>query len=389
MNQRATTVAKPLIVLALLLFLVGLQYQAFKSTAGMDFEHYYVGAKMVAAGQGSQLHDANAQFQWQARILNGVSTPFNYPAPMALLYWPVTLSGLNGGYLIWTLISTLMFVASVLLLNRTFEFVQDSWFLVLICAAYLPVQATLATGQCDAFLLLSYAISLVLLKEGKTGASGLALSLALLKFHLVLPFALVMLFRKQWRFLGGFAAGGVALLALWLWISGAGLFTQYPRLVMGIKDLPRGKFEPALMANFRGMFDSLTGHEAPVWLLAAVALVGLAYVANRWSDVETGFSASMAMMMLTSYHGYVYDLILLLIPLMVATRFAKGSKIKVGVVFAFLAIPIIPYLLVRSKMVWLLTIPIGVLCWLLMSERARGGSRSTVENVENPRLATA
>jgi hypothetical protein len=389
MSQPATTVAKPLIVLALLLFLVGLHYQSFKSTAGMDFEHYYVGAKMVAAGQGSQLHDANAQFQWQAKILNGVSTPFNYPAPMALLYWPVTLSSMNGGYLIWSFMSTLMFVASVLLLNRAFGFVRDPWFLVLICAAYLPVQATLATGQCDAFLLLSYSVSLVLLKEGKNGASGLALSLALLKFHLVLPFALVMLFRRQWRFLLGFASGGVALLAVWLWISGPGLFTQYPQLVMGIKDLPRGRFEPALMANFRGVFDAITRHEAPLWLIAVVALVGLAYVANRWSDVETGFSAAMTMMILTSYHGYVYDLILLLIPLMVATKAAKALRTPFCLVLGSLAIPIIPYLLVRTKMVWLLTIPVGILCWLLVSERTRGGSRSTIENLENPKLTTA
>jgi hypothetical protein len=388
MSPRPAGIAKPLIVLTLLLFLVGLQYVTFKSTAGMDFEHYYVGAKMVAAGQGYLLHDAKAQFEWQEKILNGASTPFNYPAPMALLYWPTTLFDLNGGYLVWTLMSALMFAASVLLLNRTFGFAQDSWFLVLLCAGYLPVHATLATGQCDAFLLLAYAGSLVLLKEEKAEASGLVLSLALLKFHLVLPFVLVMLVRRQWRFMAGFTSGAVVILGVWLWISGPGLFKTYPRLLMEIKDLPRGTFEPSLMANFRGVFYSVTAHEAPLWLIAAVAFGGVLLVARRWSSVEKGFSAAMAMMILTSYHGYVYDLILLLIPLMVASKVAQSSKIALYTVIGLLAFPIVPYVLVRTREVWLLAIPIAALCWILLSDRV-GVHNASIDSVGQQRLTTA
>lgn len=369
MEFRTATVAKPLIVLALLVFLVGVHFKTFHSVGGMDFEHYYVGAKMVAAGQGAQLHDLNSQFQWQAQILGQVSTPFNYPAPMALLYWPTTLFDLSHGYLLWTALSTLMFAASVLLLNKTFGFAQDPWFLLLLCAGYLPFHATLSSGQCDAFLLLAYTVSLVYLQKGKPEISGLVLSLGLLKFHLVLPFVLVMLLRKQWRFLLGFTAGGAAILGIWIWISGLGLFTAYPRLVMGIKELPRGRFEPQLMANFRGVFYALSGHEAPTWLLGVIALGGLILVARYWSGVERGFAAAMAMTLLTSYHGYVYDLTLLLIPLMVGIRVAKNSKIPLFIIVGTLAVPVVPYLLARERADWLLAIPIAILCWVLTSHR--------------------
>ncbi len=314
-----------------------------------------------------------------------LSTPFNYPAPMALLYWPTTLLDLNGGYLLWTILSTLMFAASVLLLNRTFGFANDSWFLVLLCAGYLPVQATLASGQCDAFLLLVYAVALVCLKNGKAEESGLVLSLALLKFHLVLPFALVMLMRKQWRFLLGFGTGAIVLLGIWTWISGPGLFTAYPRLLMSMKVVPRGGFEPSLMANFRGVFFVLTRHEAPTWVLGAVAFGLLIFVARRWKKVETGFAASMTMMLLTSYHGYVYDLILLLIPLMVMSKVAKNSKGLLFIVFGFLAVPVVPYLLVRERSVWPLAIPIAVLCWILMSDQVGEGKQAT-EDADQHRL---
>jgi hypothetical protein len=370
MELRPATIVKPLIVLALLVFLVGLQFKTFQSVQGMDFEHYYVGATMVAAGQGAQLHDLETQFQWQARILGQVSTPFNYPAPMALLYWPTTLFDLHHGYLLWTALSALMFAVSVLLLNKTFGFVEDSWFLLLLCAGYLPFHATLSTGQCDAFLFLAYAVSLVCLKEGKPGIGGVVLSLALLKFHLVLPFALVMLLRKQWRFMLGFSAGGAAILGIWLWISGPGLFTAYPRLMMGIKELPRGRFEPQLMANFRGMFYAFIGHEAPTWMVAAVALAGLILVARYWSGIERGFASAIAMTLLTSYHGYIYDLILLLIPLMVGIRLVKNANIYLFTLVGFLAVPVVPYLLARERAVWLLAIPIAVLCWILMFYRA-------------------
>ncbi len=53
MSRPVTSTIKILIVVGLLAFLIGLHVINFKSAEGMDFEHYYVGAKMVAAGQGA------------------------------------------------------------------------------------------------------------------------------------------------------------------------------------------------------------------------------------------------------------------------------------------------------------------------------------------------
>jgi len=389
MQCTMTSVIKILIVVGLLAFLVGVHYRNFKLAKGMDFEHCYVGAKMVAAGQGPLLHDPDTQFDWQGRILGRVSTPFNYPAPMALLYWPTTLLDINGGYLLWTILSTLMFAASVLLLNRSFGFAHDSWFLLLLCTGYLPVHATLSTGQCDAFLLLAYVTSLLFLKKGKPEVSGLVLSLALLKFHLVLPFAFVMLIRKQWRFLLGFCGGAIVMLGVWLLISGPGIFTSYPRLLMSIKVLPRSGFEPSLMANFRGVFYVFTGHEAPIWLLAAVALVGLTLVAKRWKGIEQGFAASMTMMLLTNYHGYVYDLILLLVPLMVWSKIANHSKLALCAVIGLLVVPVIPYVLVRTRSVWPLVIPAGIMCWTLIYDPMDTSGSEQFERTDQHHSSTA
>jgi hypothetical protein len=355
-------------VLGLLAFLIAIHYRMFLVSAGMDFEHYYVGAKMLRAGEGASLDDPAAQYRWQAETLGIKGTLFNYPPATALLYLPTTAFNLQHGYLLWTVLSVMLIAWSVLMLNRTLRIGDDYFFLLLLTLGYLPVHGTLGGGQSDGFMLLAYSLTFVSLKSDKPAWGGLALAVGLIKFHLVLPFALVMLLRKQWRFIGGFSAGVVVVTMLSIAISGWKFLTEYPRLILSMQSLPYGGFHPTLMPNIRGFIYLITARETPLWLLVAIGLGCAVLTARKWTDLESGFSATVAMTLLTSYHAYLPDLLILLIPLFVLGTYAIRFELLPSFLFCMLAVPVFPYWFMQMRCLAILAIPLALLWVFLLDE---------------------
>ena len=366
MKRRATSIIKIAMVLVVMLFLLCIDYQVFRTSPGMDFDHYYVGAQMVRRGQGASLYDPSAQKAWQLRILGRHGPLFNYPAFVALLYWPTALCDLNHGYLLWATLTMAAFALSLYILNRSFCITEYYWWLLLLTQLYVPLQATILSGQSDAFILLAYSLAFAALKSENPRVAGLALALGLIKFHLVLPFVLVMLLRKQWSLVCAFLLGAAALIGVSLAIAGPGSVLAYPRLLRVMQSLPYGGFHPAMMPNLRGVVFLTTGREAPLWLLAASAIAALCWVARRWSSLETGFSAALGVTLVTNYHAYVPDLLLLVIPLGVLMKSPCRSAATRIVVLGSLAIPVIPYLSTMWRCSSLLSLPIALMCVTLI-----------------------
>jgi hypothetical protein len=174
----------------------------------------------------------------------------------------------------------------------------------------------------------------------------------------VLPFAWIMLIRKQWRFVYGFSTGAIFVIGLSVAICPSFLIS-YPRLLATMQRLPNGGFHPRLMSNFRGLIYLATKHDQPVSLLVVLALVALTIVARRWTTLESGFSAAIAVTLFSTYHVYVPDLLLLLIPLMFACR--PPWNLQKTLVLLLLALPIVPYLLTVAHVSALLAVPMFVL----------------------------
>jgi hypothetical protein len=87
--------------------------------------------------------------------------------------------------------------------------------LMVAMAAFSPLRTLLIIGQSGVVMLFFLSLSFWLLKHNRLGWGGAALSLAFFKPHLVLliPF---FVWRRQWRFLGGFLAATVlSVLPFW------------------------------------------------------------------------------------------------------------------------------------------------------------------------------
>ena len=124
--------------------------------------------------------------------------------------------------------------------------------------AFFPVFFALLQGQDAILLLFLYALAFVSLKKQRLTAAGAWLGCAMFKFHLVLPFLLLLLvqqktFQAKTRIVTGFLLVCAMLGAVSIVAVGPQQLIAYPRYVLGLeKTMAMGAIMPSDMPNLRG-----------------------------------------------------------------------------------------------------------------------------------------
>jgi hypothetical protein len=112
------------------------------------------------------------------------------------------------------------------------------------------------------------------------------------------------------RVLWGFAAAAVPLLGVCLAIVGRHGVNQYLALMHASDAMEN----PGILTNLRGMVGVFTGSFHPAFVIAlSVALVAMAALLE--ADRVELFCVGVVVTQLVSWHGHLYDAVLLLIPL--------------------------------------------------------------------------
>ena len=325
-----------------------------------DFAIYYCAGSAVRQGLGHQLYDPAARFAVQQQFAAAVPQfrgplPWTHPPFEALLFAPFSLFSYMHAYLLWNLFNLVLLAAALLLLRPYLPELRTRaaklW--ILACLAFFPVFFNLLEGQDAMVLLFIYTLAFVALRNGNDGWAGASLALGLFKFHLVLPFVLLLLLQKRWRVLRGFVPVSVLLVLVSVGVAGMRALTAYPRYVLYWEDLMAGKDRvPAGMPNLRGLWYVLgTSHISMTPLLAFVSIALLWFVTWRCRSLWPGtrfhlcFSLALLATVLVSYHVVSYDLCVLLIPVLVITNDMLKEKswrsstalIVLGMALLFLA----------------------------------------------------
>jgi hypothetical protein len=275
-----------------------------------DFLCYYIGGTLVREGRLADLYNPTAQMDVQHRVAPGVAEPRPYVRPpwFAFALAPLTNLTLVHAYAVW--IATLLITLLATWAWATVRFGEQA---LVLAVLFLPANLGICFGQDSAAMLAVLCISYVLLAREKYFASGLALGMGLMKFHLLLLFPVWMLFKKRWSMLAGFAATGALFLAaalLALHPSGLAAYAQV--LLHGRTEL----FDPSpdtminiysVTANFGVQSRALNA--ALAVLVVAIALWGLRR-APDWRALAIVSTASL----LISPHVFGYDASMLLLP---------------------------------------------------------------------------
>jgi len=303
-------------------------YLPYSVNAYNDFVSFYTAGKIVDAGAPDKLYDSARQWEIQkwccaVPIRTNGPLPFTHAPAEALLFAPLAPLGYGAAYLSWTSLNILMLLLISFGLRDYGSAIVPHWSLLAAVAfAFFPCFIAIAQGQDSILLTCIYTLVFLSFKSGRPFAAGAFLGIGTLKPQLVVPFAAILLIRRQWRAALGFVVAAGVVAALAMAFIGPGSMVAYIKFLLAFPRLPVNVSgaDPAAMANLRGLSVMLLGRIASprvitgivVFLSAAVVCIA----AWLWrGNLERDFSIAMVASLLASYHLIVHDLTLLFLPL--------------------------------------------------------------------------
>jgi hypothetical protein len=316
-----------------------------------DFSAFYTAGKMMQAGEGRRLYDLAAQSEVQkqfshAAVLRNRALAYMRLPFEAAVFVPFVRLPYQRAYLAWAAVNFLLVGAAAVLIRRRIAELQEisGWVYYAAYFAFYPLAYGLALGQDLGLVVLLFAVVTVCLVAGRDFPAGCVLGLGLIKFQLVLPLVFVLLLKRRFRALAGFAVIGAALTEASVLIVGLRGLADYPLYLWRLNKVPAAAaIFPGMMPNLRGLMEGWRSPMRSYVVLDAVtgalSLMLLLWVAYRW-DAEAvrsskvylgGLVLVLVATTLIGYHTFVYDLSLLCPVLLVSASTGwKDSQLELG-----------------------------------------------------------
>jgi hypothetical protein len=298
-----------------------------------DFRQFYAGAYLVRTGHSHELYDFNAQKAFEDRLVSrepeNFELAFVSPGYHALLLTPFSFLPYRLAYISFVGLNFVLLGLCLVLLWPEMQNLRHifKWLPLAMVLGFYPVGWTLILGQ-DSIVLTTLLIgAYVLFKKNRDTTAGIVTALALFKFQIVLPIALLFILWKRWRFVKGFMLCALVLGGVSLWLTGIQQSELYVKSLLSIASLKpsSGMAEHIVywptMANVNGLvFGVFDGVFSTLWIkiLSILASIGvLAFTARRGSRIQANsilLLLSIPCAVLVGYHTYMHDLTPLLLP---------------------------------------------------------------------------
>jgi hypothetical protein len=346
----ASTAGRPLIVaLAFLLFLLsasGILVTVRLALSGhVDFRQLYTAGYMVRAGSAAQLYNYAEVEKLQNLVVSPAdgALPFNHLAYESLLYAPLSFFRYPVAYVIFLGFNLLLLAAGFRMLRPYLSPLCEVWFLLpaSLFVCFLPVAMALTEGQDSILMLALFIAATVALDRERDFTAGVLVGLTLFKFQYAIPVALLFVAWRRWRFTAGFAFAAAALAGLSLSLTGIGAFFFYLHslLEMSAKFSPSHGVQygirPELMPNLRGLVYAAVP-ESPLTVHVAIGVLSafvMLWTVRRRPSLPVALLAAL----LVSYHQFITDATLLLLPLGTALAAALSARNRRAVYVVSLA----------------------------------------------------
>jgi len=313
---------------------------------GPDFLQFYAAGKFFLTGRMTELYNISAFTEFQKNVLAPVSHNalyvFVYPPFTVAFCVPFALGGYLTGLFLWWTVGLSALALSLYLLKRELPTLSrySTGRLFIISFFFFPTIIWFLFGQNTTFTLLLYTLTFVMLRRQHDFSAGLSLGLLFYKPQLALALSIVLLLKWRWRAL----IGGIAGAGVWI-ITGLVVTPQamkrYVELVPCLLQLQRRHdLMPTWGQNsFYGfsalLFDSFWKRGADI-LGLLLTVGGIVVIATLWhrTDWKPGtrtwdirLTATIALGLLISPHLYLYDLMLLLLPIAIVwSYYPSGTQ---------------------------------------------------------------
>jgi hypothetical protein len=309
-----------------------------------DFTCFYRAGKMVVAGEGGRVYDLKSQFEFDAKWRSLLvrpghrlfTTPFVFTPFILAIFAPLSFFSYTHAEFVWYLLNVAMLASIPFLLRRRIGLTMQRVASDLVApAVFIPVCTALVQGQPSILLLWLFTLTFLALREGNDFRAGCLLALAAFKPQLVLPLLLVLLLARKWKAMRGFASTGVVLFGVSVVLVGWHGIAGFVRAVMMFDRLPPSLGGPVAehMPTVRGIVYALLQNHVrqpqlkmiAIGLSLAVMLPAMYYLRNYLTQ-SLGFSALIGVTLFTSYHCYLHDFSLLVLPIFLTMNYASGRQ---------------------------------------------------------------
>jgi hypothetical protein len=365
---------------------------SFRESPGADFVQFYAAA-LLSGAQPDKIYDPQSQMeiqgQFSAGARNGIHWPYLHAPFFTVLLIPLRWFSYVGAFWVWTLFTTTLYFVSVVLLIRSAPIRRPPLKLSLAVAGAAPVLYWLIlTGQTTAIALFIWTSAFVFMQRGRFYWSGFILGFLIYRAQYLTVILPLLFLRRMWSEIFGFSTSFLSLIVLGGLMFSFDSYWQYIEAVGQQSGRIENLTQPlSHYVTVYGFFRQLL---PPLWALGGAALASSILIYWLWkvwrgtAHFESGildlqYASLVTTTLLLMYHGFVYDLLLLTIPMLLLYQYR--SLLSPYHILVLLFIYFVPYMLLIFRGQFLIN-PIQpalmFLCfeiYLVSKKVAAGGGR--------------
>jgi hypothetical protein len=358
LSAKRVLVYASVVALLTLIILVALYIHvpSFRESPGADFVQFYAAA-LLSGAEPDKIYDSQSQIdiqrQFSAGARDGVHWPYLHAPFFTVLLIPLRWFSYVGAFWLWTLFTLTLYLFSVIILIRSAPIRRPPLKLSLAVAGAAPVLYWLIlTGQTTAIALFIWTMALVFLQQGRFYWSGFVLGFLSYRAQYLTIILPLLFLRRMWWGMFGFSTSLVALILLGGLMFSFDSYLQYIEAVRQQSGRIENLTQPlSHYVTIYGFFRQLL---PPLWALYGTALASSILVYWLWKVwrgvvhfrsgiFDLQYASLVTTTLLLMYHGFVYDLLLLTIPMLLLYQYRSMLPLYHGLVLLFLYF--VPYTL--------------------------------------------
>lgn len=333
-----------------------------------DFSAFYRTAVMVKSGDLNNLYDLTAQDRLDRQVFPSLERypPYYFYHPPYEVLWLLPLSLVNYRIALWcwTAVAFALLVTTGLILQDNLRALRRAlgFPLAMLVLAFFPVVMIFLQGQDSPILLLLLALAFRQFEGKRDIACGVLLGLGLFKFQFIIPLIAILTFRWRPKLISAFVITTVCLLGVsWTLLGTSGLRLYWQLLNHHTPEMAWR------MPNLRGLVESLGGSSALTIALSVCLVLWCGWRVTRLK--HSAYPAALVCAMLVSYHGHVYDDVLLLVPILWMLNLGVLERRPLWAFWPALFFMVMPALVVLTlyKITWILALPLLLLLAFTLS----------------------
>jgi hypothetical protein len=289
-----------------------------------DFSAFYQAAGFADSGHAARAYDNGAMLAAERALFPGASLrlPWNYPPTFQLMLMPLGALPYVAAWLVWSCVLYGLYA----LLARQIAVAGQRWLVLLAPGAAV----NLLVGQNGLLSTILMGGGVMLLRS-RPIVGGALLGLMSYKPHFAVLVPLVLICGREWRALAAAIASGAGLALLALVMLGADPWFAFVHKALEPSSIFSSSSSdwrsiPSVMIMARSLGVGAGLSSGLHWIVAAAAAVGALWVWRKTSDGQLRVAALATATLLVTPYLRVYDLALLILPVMALLPSAEDER---------------------------------------------------------------